>query len=179
MPGPAPSHTPRFDGPRTQRRTLWSVDESVTHLTAETHARLVAELEWRKGERRREISEWLERAREHGDIRENADYDASKDEQGYNEGRIRQLEALLDRAEIAEAGVGDVVCVGSVVTIRIGDDTSDYLVGSIEERSARYDVLSTSSPLGRGILGRAVGEVVDYEAPAGRLKVEILAIRAA
>ncbi|MBI2169393.1 MAG: transcription elongation factor GreA [Actinobacteria bacterium] len=149
----------------------------TTHLSPDAHRRLLDELNWRKGEHRSEISIWIERAREHGDIRENADYDAAKNEQGYNEGRIRQLETILARAEIVEGAVGDVVSSGTVVSIRIADDEATYLVGSIEERHDEYDVLSVSAPLGQAILGRSVGEVVDYEAPVGTLKVEILDIR--
>lgn len=155
---------------------FWLVSEHMTQLSEAAHGRLRDELEWRKTAYRQEISAWIERAREHGDIRENADYDAAKNEQGYNEGRIRQIEAILGRAEIVEGAAGDVVASGTVVTIRIGDDESMYLVGSIEERHTEYDVLSTSAPLGQAILGRSVGEVVDYEAPAGTLKVEILDI---
>lgn len=149
------------------------------HLTEDAHRRLSDELEWRKTTHRNEISDWIERAREHGDIRENADFDAAKNEQGYNEGRIRQIEGILDGAEIVEAATGDLVASGTVVTIRIAGDESTYLVGSIEERHDEYDVLSTSAPLGQAILDRGVGEVVDYEAPAGVLKVEIVDIRPA
>lgn len=154
-----------------------SVSQDRTHLSADAHQRLSDELAWRKGEHRQEISAWIERAREHGDIRENADYDAAKNEQGYNEGRIRQIEAILGKAEIVAGAAGDVVASGTVVKLRITDDESTYLVGSIEERHDDYDVLSTGAPLGQAILGRSVGEVVDYEAPVGTLKVEILDIR--
>ncbi len=150
-----------------------------THLTPDAHRRLSEELEWRRGAHRREISEWIERAREHGDIRENADYDAAKNEQGYNEGRIRQIEGILEGAEIVEEASGDVVGSGTVVTLRIADDESTYLVGSIEERHHEYDVLSTNGPLGKAILGRGAGEVVDFEAPVGTLEVEIVNIRPA
>lgn len=149
------------------------------HLSPQAHQRLEEELEWRSGARRREISAWIERAREHGDIRENADYDAAKNEQGYNEGRVRQLEDILNRAEIVETAAGDVVASGTIVRIKLGDDEWTYLVGSIEERHDEYDVLSVSAPLGQAIVGRGVGEIVDYEAPVGVLKVEILEIRPA
>src|SRR6266540_5461398 len=137
------------------------------HLSAEACQRLEDELEWRSGERRREISAWLERAREHGDIRENADYDAAKNDQGHNEARVRQLQDMLRRAVEVESVAGDVVEPGTVVEVRIeGDDaTTSYLVGSIEERHETYDVLSTGSPLGQALLGHSAGEVVTYEAP--------------
>src|SRR5215211_619044 len=132
------------------------------HLSPQAHQRLQEELAERSGPRRREISAWIERAREHGDIRENADYDAAKNEQGLNEARIRQLEEMLRHAQIVEGPAGDVVAPGTVVEVRMGDDsdTTSYLVGSIEEQSDDFEVLSMGSPLGQALLGHAPGEVV-------------------
>jgi transcription elongation factor GreA len=143
-----------------------------THLSPQAHQRLVEELDHRTGPRRREISEWIERAREHGDIRENADYDAAKTEQGHNEARVRQLEAILKSA------AADKVAAGTIVEVRMeGDDeTSTYLVGSIEEKGRGYDVISPGSPLGRALVGHAPGETVTYEAPGGRFEVEIISV---
>jgi transcription elongation factor GreA len=152
-----------------------------THLSPQAHQRLVEELDYRSGARRREISEWIERAREHGDIRENADYDAAKTEQGHNEARIRQLDAILKSAVVVEAATSEVVGAGTVVEVMMeGDDeSSTYLVGSIEEKGRGYDVISPGSPLGRALLGHAPGEKVIYEAPGGRFEVEILTVRPA
>ena len=136
-----------------------------THLSPQAHQRLQEELAWRSGLRRQEISQWIERAREHGDIRENADYDAAKNEQGHNEARIRHLDQLLKNAVIVE-GTGDsVVAPGVVVKIMMDGDTEpiEYLVGSIEERHEEFDVLSVSSPLGLALLGAEVGAEVSYE----------------
>jgi transcription elongation factor GreA len=153
----------------------------LTHLSAQAHQRLQEEIEHRTTVRRKEISEWLERAREHGDIRENADYDAAKNEQGHNEARIRHLEALLKQAVVVEAASADKVEAGTVVEVRIGDDDeiSVYLVGSIEERGSEYDVISPGSPLGRALLGRTPGEIVSYDAPGGSFSVEIVSVRPA
>ncbi|HEY3240698.1 MAG TPA: transcription elongation factor GreA, partial [Acidimicrobiia bacterium] len=150
-----------------------------THLSPQAHQRLVEELELRTGPRRREISEWIERAREHGDIRENADYDAAKNEQGHNEARIRQIEALLKVAVVVEGPIGEQVQAGTLVEVRMeGDDeTSTYLVGSIEEKGRGYDVISPGSPLGKALLGHAAGEVVTYHAPGGTFDVEIISVR--
>jgi transcription elongation factor GreA len=152
-----------------------------TQLSPQAHERLVEELNQRSGIRRREISEWIERAREHGDIRENADYDAAKTEQGHNEARIRQLEAILKTAVVMESAASDNVAAGTVVEVMMeGDDEkSTYLIGSIEEKGRGYDVISPGSPLGRALLGHAPGEKVIYEAPGGRFEVEILAVRTA
>ena len=151
------------------------------HLSADARRRLEEELEWRSGQHRREISAWLERAREHGDIRENADYDAAKNDQGHNEARVRQLQDMLRRAVVVEGTAGDVVEPGTVVEVRVeGDDeTTSYLVGSIEERHDTYDVLSTGSPLGQALLGHAPGEVVTYDAPRKTLQVEVVSVRPA
>jgi transcription elongation factor GreA len=150
-----------------------------THLSPQAHARLVEELNERTGARRREISEWIERAREHGDIKENADYDAAKNTQGLNEARIRQLETMLKYAVVVESTTAERVESGTVVEVQMeGDDEpSTYLVGSIEERGTGYDVISPGSPLGKALLGHAPGDVVVFEAPGGRFNVEILAVR--
>ena len=149
-------------------------------LSAPAHERLVAELAHRSGPLRFEIAERIERARELGDLKENADYDAAKNEQGLNEARVRQLEAMLRDAEIVESASGDVVEAGTIVEIRItGDDeTQSYLIGSIEERNDEFDVLSTSSPLGQALIGRRVGESATYETPKkAELGVEVVSIR--
>lgn len=149
------------------------------HLSADARRRLEEELEWRSGEHRREISAWLERAREHGDIRENADYDAAKNEQGHNEARIRQIEAMLKSAVVVEAASGDVVEPGCLVELRYqgDDDAVTYLVGSIEERHETYDVLSVNSPLGQALLGAGPGQTVTYQGPKRELSVTVIDVR--
>jgi transcription elongation factor GreA len=153
--------------------------DGTTKLSPQAHQRLSEELAERSGPTRRQISEWIERARELGDLRENGDYHAAKNEQGLNEARIRQLEAMLKHAVIVESTAADKVEPGTVVEVRMeGDDEpSAYLVGSIEERGTGYDVISPGSPLGKALLGHAAGDVVSFEAPAGTFAVEILAIR--
>ena len=155
-----------------------------SQLSQQAYDRLQEELAERSGARRKEISAWIERAREHGDIRENADYDAAKNEQGHNEARIRQLESILRTAVIVDDAAGDVVAPGVVVAIKMdGDDESiEYLVGSIEERHETYEVLSVSSPLGQALLGSEVGAVVPYEVKdrsgkARTMSVEVMGIR--
>ena len=150
-----------------------------THLSPEAHQRLRDELAYRSGERRREISAWIERAREHGDIRENADYDAAKNEQGHNEARVRHLEAMLKGAVVVEGTAGDLVEPGTIVEVRMDDDdeTMEYLVGSIEERHAELEVLSLGSPLGQALLGHGPGEVVSYDGPKRTFQVEVVSVR--
>jgi transcription elongation factor GreA len=151
------------------------------HLSRNAFHRLRAELDQRSTAQRQEISHWIERAREHGDIRENADYDAAKNEQAHNEARIRHLDALLKAAVVVEETAGDVVAPGTIVEVRMDDedDTTHYLVGSIEERPDDVDVLSTSSPLGLALLGATPGQVVTYEGPRRVFQVEVVSVRAA
>ena len=151
----------------------------TSQLSQEAFNRLQEELAERSGPRRKEISAWIERAREHGDIRENADYDAAKNEQGHNEARVRQLEEILRTAEVVEGQSGDVVAPGTIVEVKVegDDDTTSYLVGSIEERSEEFEVLSTSSPLGQALLDHRPGETVSYEGPRRAFAVEIVSVR--
>jgi transcription elongation factor GreA len=125
-----------------------------------------------------EIARKIEAARELGDLSENGDYHAAKEEQGKMEGRIRHLEALLQNAEIVESTGTDTVVAGAIVEIRYeGDPTTEsYLIGSIEEKHADYEMVSPGSPLGKALMGAKVGHVVDFQAPARVLKVEIVSI---
>ncbi|HLM19833.1 MAG TPA: transcription elongation factor GreA [Acidimicrobiia bacterium] len=154
---------------------------ATSHLSQEAYDRLQEELAERSGPRRKEISAWIERAREHGDIKENADYDAAKNEQGHNEARIRQLEEILRTAEVVAGQSGDVVAPGTIVEVKVegDDDTTSYLVGSIEERSEEFEVLSTSSPLGQALLDHRPGEMVSYTGPRRTFAVEIVSVRPA
>jgi len=150
---------------------------SETHLSRQAYERLRAELEDLSTRGRVDIAQTIETARELGDLKENADYHAARDDQGRMEARIRQLQALVDSAVIVDANAGsDTVRAGSVVALRYeGDDDVDrYLVGSIEERPSDVAVVSPASPLGLALMGRRQGDVVEYEAPRGVLKVEIV-----
>jgi transcription elongation factor GreA len=155
------------------------VDSSTPKLSAQAHQRLTEELAERSGPTRRQISELIERAREMGDLKENGDYHAAKNEQGLNEARVRQLETMLKHAVIVETTSATMVEAGTVVEVKMeGDDQpSIYLVGSIEERNTGYDVISPVSPLGQALLGHAPGDVVTFDAPAGQFNVEIISIR--
>jgi len=153
-----------------------------TELTAETHARLVAELEELTTKGRVDIARQIEAARALGDLSENGDYHAAKDAQGKMEARIRQLQHMLGSAVIVEddVHVSGVVATGVVVEIRyVGDDdTERYLVGSIEEKREGVSVISPGSPLGKALLGHGPGDVVEYEAPSGVLRAEIVSVGA-
>lgn len=150
----------------------------TTFLTPEAHAKLQAELEELRTEGRAHIEARIQEAREHGDIRENADYDAAKNDQGLMEARIRQIENLLAHAVVSEvADTGEVV-VGSLVSVLDTDgDETEYFVAPPENRQPGYLLASPSGPLGRALLGARPGDEVSYEAPGGTFTVTVRSIR--
>ncbi len=144
----------------------------VHELSQAAHDRLQAEFEHLTTVGRVEIARKIESARELGDLSENGDYHAAKDEQGKMETRIAQLGALLRNSRIVQTGDVNTVAVGAVVTVAFGNNINDqekYLVGSIEERHEGLDVISPTSPMGSAIIGATVGDIVSYENPAGEL----------
>jgi transcription elongation factor GreA len=153
---------------------------SGTEFSRETHERLVAELEDLTTRGRIEIAHAIEAARALGDLKENGDYHAAKDAQGKMEARVRQLQAMLKTAIIVEqdGATAGIVTTGSTVSIRYegDDDTETYLLGSIEERREGVAVISPGSPLGLALLQQHVGTTVEYEAPNGTLRVEIVSV---
>ena len=149
-------------------------------LTIDAYRRLKDELTELTTEGRDHISERLKIAREHGDIRENAEYDAAKNEQGLMEARIRTIQAMLRDPEIVEApAVSDAVGPGMLVTVRPLDeeepDDETYLLAShAEERATGARTITTTSPLGRALLGAAVDQEVVYQAPGGSFRYRVM-----
>jgi len=150
----------------------------MTWLTQQTFDRLQAELEERRGPIRAEIVERISAARDEGDLKENGGYHAAKDEQGTNEGRIRQLEELLSTATTDPSPDDHEVSAGKLVTYRYaGDDEEQFVLGAREvaEDHPGIEVYSPESPLGAALLGHKAGETVDFEQPNGRTaKIEIV-----
>ena len=150
---------------------------SETHLSQDAYERLKAEREDLTTRGRVEIARAIEAARALGDLSENGDYHAAKDAQGKMEARVRQIDQLLTDAQIVDsAAAGDTVVAGSVVSLRYeGDsDVERYLIGSIEERHQDLPVISPGSPLGQALLGHRAGDAVEFQAPSGPLRVEVL-----
>jgi transcription elongation factor GreA len=146
-------------------------------LSPTAYERLKAELAELTGEGRIEIARKIEAARALGDLSENGDYHAAKDQQGQMEARIRTLEGILRDAVVVEAA-GSAVGVGSVVEIRFqgDDDTEKYLVGHIEERHDAYEVVSPGSPLGASLMGKSAGDKADYQVNGNTITVEIVSV---
>ncbi|ACU54458.1 GreA/GreB family elongation factor [Acidimicrobium ferrooxidans DSM 10331] len=152
---------------------------SEVEISQATYDALVQELEELTTQGRIEIAKAIEAARALGDLSENGDYHAAKDAQGKMEARIRQIQQILQSARVVSADLPtDEVRPGVVVGLRYEgeDDVEHYLVGSIEERHPGLEVVSPTSPLGEALLGARVGAWVEYEAPRGTLKVQVVEI---
>ncbi len=150
-------------------------------LSQDAHDRLTAELEDLRTRGRIEMADRIERAREHGDLKENAEYHAAKEEKAKMEARIAQLFGILEDAVIVEiGGDSDEVRIGTIVTLRYeGDDEDEvekYLVGSIEEASEGVTVISPTSALGEALMGAKAGDSVTYDAPNGSLTVVVVSL---
>jgi transcription elongation factor GreA len=150
----------------------------TTFLTPEAFEKLKAELEQLTTEGRANIEKRIQEAREHGDLRENADYDAAKNDQGLMEARIRQLESLLHTAEVKTVEVTDKVVIGSLVTVVDSDgDELEYFVAPPENKIAGVLLASPSGPLGKALLGTRAGDDVTYQAPGGKFTVKVVGVR--
>lgn len=149
-------------------------------LTQEAFDRLKAELAHRSGDLREEIKNRISAAREEGDLKENGGYHAAREEQGKNEGRVRQLAKMLEDAIIGTPEIQDgVVSQGMVVTVNFPDldDTETFLLGSREEAAhTSIDVYSPTSPMGEAVMNQEVGAEIEYETPNGKtLRIKIVA----
>ncbi|MBT8202585.1 MAG: transcription elongation factor GreA [Acidimicrobiia bacterium] len=151
--------------------------DQTTWLTPAAHKKLQAEFDELTTTGRRHIEERIAEARSHGDLRENADYDAAKNEQGMMEARIRQLKHLLESAEVRDAADTGKVEVGSIVTVTNGDMTLEVLVATSENRVSGVQTAAPEGPLGTALLGSEVGDQVTYEAPGGTFSYTVESIR--
>ena len=149
-------------------------------LTQDAFDRLKAELENRSSALREEIKARIAAAREEGDLKENGGYHAAREEQGKNEGRVRQLTKMLETAQIGTPEIEEgIVSQGMVVTVNFPDldDTETFLLGSREEAAhTSIDVYSPTSPMGAAVLNQEVGAEISYETPSGKtLRIVIVA----
>ncbi len=150
-------------------------------LTYEGLQKLEEELQDLKVVKRREIAQKIKEAREQGDLSENAEYDAAKDEQRDIEARIEEIEQILKNAEVVVEDEVDldkisVGCKVRILDIEYDEELEYKIVGSTEANSLKGKI-SNESPLGRALLGAAIGDVVKVEAPVGELSYKVLEIQ--
>ena len=149
-----------------------------TYLTPEGAAKLRAELSELTGPRREELAQRLRAAIQMGDLSENADYHKAKEDQGFLEGRIQELEAILRNSVIIEKTKSTgVVTIGSQVTIQEDDlDPESYHLVGPTEADPRKGKISHESPIGRALMDKKVGDVAEAETPGGKIKFKIIKI---
>ncbi len=147
-------------------------------LTSEGFLELETELNNLKTNDRPRIIEAIKEARAQGDLSENADYDAARDEQAKIEARIQELEYMLEHAKIIEKAKGDKVTVGTVVTVEYIDDNEEEvysIVGSMEADPFENKI-SNESPIGKAIMNKKVGDIISVESPNGNYDIKIVNI---
>lgn len=151
---------------------------SKTWLTAAAYQKLLEEVEHLETEGRSEIERRIADARDHGDLRENAEYDTAKNDQGMMEARIRQIRSTLDSADVREIEDSGRVEVGTVATVVDDDgDEMEFLVAPAENKVPGLMLASPDSPLGGALLGAAPGETITYQAPGGTFTYKVSAVR--
>ena len=151
-------------------------------ITPEGQKKLREELDFIKNVKRQEIIDAISEARAHGDLKENAEYHAAREEQGLNEARIRELEDVLSRSQVIEyldLGVEDRVIFGSTVTINDldSDKTNTYQIVGESEANIELNTISLTTPIAKALLKKEVGDVVEVETPGGIKEVEIVDIK--
>jgi transcription elongation factor GreA len=152
-------------------------------LTAEGYTKLKEEIDELSTTKRREVAERIKQAREFGDITENSEYDDAKNEQAMLEHRIAMLEDRLVNARVIEADEVPTGIVGIGTRVRLRDidanETIEYTIVGSAEANPIENRLSNESPVGKAILGKKKGEIVEVAAPRGTLKFKIMEIKAA
>ena len=152
--------------------------EKELYLTEEGLEEIKKELDELKLVKRPEVINALKDARAQGDLSENAEYDAARDEQAVIEARIKDLEAMLERAVVITKVETDVVSIGTKVTLEYVDDedTEEYSIVGSQEADPFTNKISNESPIAKAIMGLKVGSVVSVDSPNGKYDVKILAI---
>ena len=151
---------------------------TVTFLTPEGYQKLEEELEHLKTEKRLEVAERLHEAMEGGELIEDAEYEAAKNEQAFVEGRIQELKILLANARIVEnTGDNEVVGLATKVTIQEdGNEPEEFIIVGPAEANPREGRISNESPLGRALMDHRAGDTVMVTAPDGAFTVNILKV---
>ncbi|TDX45294.1 transcription elongation factor GreA [Orenia marismortui] len=143
--------------------------------------KLKEELQYLRGPKRKEVAQRIKEARALGDISENSEYDDAKNEQAFVEGRIKELEQMVKNAEVLNTEEIDTTKVSIGTRVKIKDldfdEEEEYTIVGSTESNPDDQKISNSSPIGKGLMGHSVGDVVEINVPAGTIKFEILSIK--
>jgi transcription elongation factor GreA len=153
---------------------------TTTFLTKEGYQKLADELEYLRTVKRKEVAERLHEAMEGGELIENAEYEAAKNEQAFVEGRIQEVEVILASARIIDGKNtnASIIQVGDTVVVKEGNNSpEEYTIVGAAEADPRKGKISNESPLGRSLLSHAAGDDVTVEAPGGTFKVHVVKIK--
>lgn len=152
----------------------------VNYVTKETLEQMREELQQLKTSGRAEIARQIAEAREKGDLKENAEYDAAKEAQGYHEAKIAQLESAIATSRIIDAKDVDTSKVSILSKVKLTNlgnkKTVEYQIVSEQEADLKAGKISVTSPIGKGLLGKKAGEVAEVNVPSGVLKFKVEAI---
>lgn len=155
-------------------------EQKTVYLTEEGLEKLKKELRFLKTKERARIAQSIQEAREKGDLTENAEYDAAKEEQGHLEARIARMETTISKARLVDEKQVDTSKAYILSNVRVRNHKTGseqtYQLVSPHEANLREGKISVKSPIGQGLLGREVGDVVEVDVPAGSVKLEILEI---
>ncbi|MEL6651667.1 MAG: transcription elongation factor GreA, partial [Bacteroidota bacterium] len=159
---------------------IFSAMSDVKYMSKEGLEKLTAELADMKGNQRKAVAAEIQEAREKGDLSENAEYDAAKEKQGLLEMRIARLEGVLANARVLDESEVDLSKAYILSTVKLKNlkmkKNFTYTLVSEEEADLKTNRISVQSPVGKAILGKAVGDIVTIEVPAGKLEFEVLDI---
>lgn len=148
------------------------------YITKERFEELKAELERFKKEERSEIAERLKRAKEYGDLSENSEYTAAKDEQTRLESQIIELENIIRNSEIIKKTSGKkIIQIGSTIEVKRKDKIFEYTIVGSQEANPESNLISNESPLGRAFLDKKAGDIVKIETPGGIVEYKIIKIK--
>ena len=151
-------------------------------LTLSRKNELEQELHVLRTSRRAEITEAIKKAKEYGDLSENFEYQAARRDQAINNGRIAELEGILDKAKVVEEGITfDKIALGTIVSLKDleFDETLEYAIVDAASADPANDKISYASPIGKALLDHKVGDIVEVKTPSGKDRYEVLDIRRA
>ena len=148
----------------------------LKHLTLEGFQKFKKELEYLEKTKRKEVAERLKHAAAHGDLKENAAYDAAKEEQGFVEARIKELKQIISQAKVIEKKESDKIEVGSFVCLESDQGEENFQIVEPEEADVFKNKISFKSPLGKAILYKKKGDVIEFDTLEGVKKYEIIDI---
>ncbi len=149
-------------------------DEQI--ITQKGYDKLKQELNYLKGEKRHQIAERIERAKELGDLSENAEYSEAKEEQAFNEGRIIEINDTIKKLKVVAGNHGETIDLGSVVAVEVRGKEKEFTIVSFNEVDPENNKISNESPIGEALIGHKAGDEIMVNLPSGEVKYKVLKV---